>query len=212
MADQILMPQILLGSTGAPVSGALIYVYDEGTTTPKTVYTDDGLTTPHDTPIEADGDGAPPPIFLSGTCKVDAKTPEGVSLPGFPRDNYPTTPTTGGAASLTSFSPQTGNPATDVQEAIEGCAYLTATNIDSTVAAAFRTALVSGITAGSVGSYGMFDCTLGTDQAIGANIAGSNLKWASTSSGADDISGTSPSGTWRWMSTGNEIGLAVRIA
>lgn len=120
MADQILLPQILLGADGAPVSGAEVFVYDEGTSTPKTVYTDEALTTPHATPIEADGDGAPPAIFLSGTCKVDAKTPEGVSLPGFPRDNYPTTPTTAGAASLTTFDPTSDRPETTVQDAIVG--------------------------------------------------------------------------------------------
>lgn len=66
--------------------------------------------------------------------------------------------------------------------------------------------------AGDVGSPGMFDCILATNLSIGQNVAGSNLRWASTSSTGDDVSGVSPSGTWRWMSTGNEIGIAVRIA
>lgn len=47
-----------------PLAGALLYTYDSvATTTPKTTYTDPGLTAPHENPIEADGSGKFPQVF-----------------------------------------------------------------------------------------------------------------------------------------------------
>ena len=54
----------VLDDNGDPVSGAKIYFYDAGTTTPKTVYTDSALTTPHTIPIVCNAAGVSPLIFI----------------------------------------------------------------------------------------------------------------------------------------------------
>jgi hypothetical protein len=69
----------ILDGDGDPVSGAQAYFYDAGTTTPKAVYADPGLTTPHTSPVVADSAGRLPPIYLpSGTYKVRYETSTGV--------------------------------------------------------------------------------------------------------------------------------------
>lgn len=76
-------------ASGAAVSGALLYVYAAGTTTPITTYSDSALTTPHADPVVADSSGTFPPIYApTARVKIDMKTSAGVSLPGHPVDNY----------------------------------------------------------------------------------------------------------------------------
>jgi len=71
--------------------GALLYFYENGTTTPKIVYQDVAKTTPHANPVVAGtlGAGADqfPAIFLDGTYAVELKNAAGVTQDGWPQNN-----------------------------------------------------------------------------------------------------------------------------
>jgi len=121
MANQLdASPIRALDANGNPVSGARLRFYLTGTSTPVTVYTDATLTTPHDSDgILSNSSGVFALAFYDGSnqLKADA-TIDGVSLPGYPLDPIrQTADTSSGAAELT-FSPITGNNATNVQGAI----------------------------------------------------------------------------------------------
>lgn len=58
---------------GEPASGALAYFFQGGTTTPLTVYQDAAESTPHEHPVEADGNGQWPLIFIPFTTSYDVK-------------------------------------------------------------------------------------------------------------------------------------------
>lgn len=66
----------------APYVGALAYFFDVGTTTPQIVYTDSSLSIPHDHPVEADGNGVFPAVFLAdqSSHRIRITTAEGVTL------------------------------------------------------------------------------------------------------------------------------------
>jgi len=53
-----------IDGNGDPYSGAKVYFFDDGTTTPLTTYTDDDLSIPNDHPVVANSGGMFPPIFL----------------------------------------------------------------------------------------------------------------------------------------------------
>jgi hypothetical protein len=73
---------------GAPVSGALCFVYEAGTTTPVTTYSDNALTTAQPHPVVANSSGVFAPIYVpGGEYKANITTAAGASLPGFPVDN-----------------------------------------------------------------------------------------------------------------------------
>jgi hypothetical protein len=66
---------------GAPASGANIYVYQTGTTTPVTIYSDGSLATPISNPIVADSNGEA--VFYVGTSvalRIDLKTSGGTLI------------------------------------------------------------------------------------------------------------------------------------
>lgn len=75
-------------STGAPLSGGVIYFYDAGTTTPKTVYSDKDLTTSLGTSVTTDGlgyptsDGSTKTLIYVGTAsyKVVIKNSSGSTI------------------------------------------------------------------------------------------------------------------------------------
>jgi hypothetical protein len=72
---------------GRPVSGALLRVYEAGTTTPVTVYADEALSVPTTTPSNAAGVFSPR-YLPSGIYKIDVVHPDTLaSLPGYPIDN-----------------------------------------------------------------------------------------------------------------------------
>ena len=58
--------QTVLDGNGNPVSGALAFFYQAGTTTPQDVYTTSDLATAHTNPVVADSSGRLPPIYLNG--------------------------------------------------------------------------------------------------------------------------------------------------
>jgi len=63
-----LNPSLLaLNTDGTRISGAKLYVYEAGSTTPTDSYSDEALTTPRDNPVDADADGLFPVIYLDDT-------------------------------------------------------------------------------------------------------------------------------------------------
>lgn len=121
MADQ-LAPVLwrAVDSNGDPVASAEANWYESGTSTPLTVYQEDALSTPHASPQVADSSGIFDQVFVTaGTAaKVVVTRPSGGATL-YTIDPVPLTSTGGVAASTISFSPVTGNSATDTQAAIE---------------------------------------------------------------------------------------------
>lgn len=67
--------------SGLPNAGGLIYTYEPGTTTPKTAYQDQSLSTAHTNPIELDANGRPPaPIWFDGETKFVVTTSADVAV------------------------------------------------------------------------------------------------------------------------------------
>lgn len=71
-----------LDDDGNPLSGALLYFYLAGGTTPEPVYTSSSLLTAHANPVVADSDGWFAPIFQKDTVayRVTHKTPGGTTI------------------------------------------------------------------------------------------------------------------------------------
>jgi len=79
-----------LDTNGAAVSGAKLYIYEQGTTTPVTTYSDAALTSANAHPVVADSSGSWGAIYApTGTYKIDVTTSGGTSLPGYPADDVP---------------------------------------------------------------------------------------------------------------------------
>lgn len=74
-----------------PLAGGLVYTYAAGTTTPKAAYTDSAGAVPHANPIVLDAKGEST-IFWDGAYKIDVKTSAGVSITGYPVDNFKSDP------------------------------------------------------------------------------------------------------------------------
>lgn len=73
--------QILNRTTGRKANGAKIYFFDAGTSTPRAVYSDSALSTPHAHPIIADALGFAPTIFLQyGNYRLRIETSTGVLI------------------------------------------------------------------------------------------------------------------------------------
>lgn len=119
MANQIIvaLPRVT-DANGDSQSGALAYFYQTGTTTPVTVYTDEALSVAHAAPVVADAGGYFDQVFYGGATAVKAvvKTSAGVTL--YTLDPAPMIIGASSAAENISFSPITGNAATEVQTAI----------------------------------------------------------------------------------------------
>lgn len=112
-------PVRALDANGDPVSGAELRFFITGTTTPVIVYSDVGLTTPHPTPMLSDAAGNYPQIYYGGNQPLRAEVQSGGNnLPGFPVDRVVQVSATQTIAAQISKRPVTGNPATDVETAI----------------------------------------------------------------------------------------------
>jgi|DEB0MinimDraft_6_1074348.scaffolds.fasta_scaffold00156_27 hypothetical protein len=96
------LPEHILDSDGDPVSGALVYFYEAGTTTPKDTYSDDGLTTANANPVVADSAGMLADVFIDGDYKVVAKTAAGVTL--WTRDDISSVPLSGVASTRAPYA------------------------------------------------------------------------------------------------------------
>jgi hypothetical protein len=114
-------PLRALDANGSPVSGARLYIYNTGTTTQQTVYSDSALTTPLVQPIVADSNGAFVPVYHAGTTQVRVTVTDtsGNVLPGYPIDPAQSIPLSVSGASQVSFSPTVSITSTTVQAAIE---------------------------------------------------------------------------------------------
>ncbi len=92
MTARLLMQPVLRATDedGQPISGALLYAYLSGGTTPTPIYTSFTLTTQHSNPVVADADGWFPPVFISDAIsyRFQMRTPGGVLLPGYDVDPY----------------------------------------------------------------------------------------------------------------------------
>jgi hypothetical protein len=75
MAKRLLLPRSqVVGLDGRPISGAKLYTYTTGTSTPKAVYTDAALTVAHANPVIADSAGRFPAMFLgAGDYKTELR-------------------------------------------------------------------------------------------------------------------------------------------
>ena len=117
MAEQIITDWRVLDASGNPISGARLRFYESGTDTLLTVYADEGLITAHPDPLLSGAGGTVAQVFFNGAVEARLRvfTPTDTLLHDF--DPVPTSVTTTGAAQI-SFSPVTGNAATNVQAAI----------------------------------------------------------------------------------------------
>lgn len=117
MANLILLNGRAVDANLAVVTDATAYFFAAGSTTPLTVYTDNGLGTPRGTTVAADASGIFPQCWTSAQdVKVDVRNGAGNSLPGFPQDNYPTLPETGSTGTDVTMTPVTGNGGTNAQD------------------------------------------------------------------------------------------------
>lgn len=66
-------------TAGVPLAGGLLYTYEQGTTTPKTTYSDSALSVANTNPIVLDANGEAN-VYLSGYYKMVLKTSAGVTL------------------------------------------------------------------------------------------------------------------------------------
>lgn len=117
MADRIILPRAT-DDNGDIVSGAKATFFQKGTTTPLTVYSDEAATTPVAVPLEADAEGVFIPVYTTSSVKVIVTDTEDVNLPGYPSDPHYVSPASATGASSVTFSPITGNAATNVQNAV----------------------------------------------------------------------------------------------
>lgn len=71
----------LFDASGLIIPGGKVSFYDAGTTTPRAVYSDSGLTTPISQPVTADAAGRLPLIFMStGSFKIAVTDADNVSI------------------------------------------------------------------------------------------------------------------------------------
>lgn len=119
MADQIL-PDVapILDADGSPVAGGYVIFYVSGTTTLATVYADSAGTIPLENPLPLNAAGRAAQVFITASDEVAAVIRSATGATIRTIDPCPRAVITGSAASAVSFSPVSGNPATDVQTAI----------------------------------------------------------------------------------------------
>lgn len=121
MAQQLRpIPQPAIGPNGVPYAGAKLHVYEVGTTTPVSLYSDEDMTTPLANPMIASASGLFPVAFLAETkVKQSLYTSTDVLIDSW--DVVYTASLTGAlSADLVSFDgSEVGFASTNVQDAIE---------------------------------------------------------------------------------------------
>lgn len=108
-----------LDANGDPVSGAKLYVFDAGTSTPLTVYSDLALSSAHATPVVADSNGYFPAIYFTGPDTLKVRIDDASDNALSTLDHIAGLPTSTTGAADTSFTATARIAADDVQEAIE---------------------------------------------------------------------------------------------
>lgn len=109
------------GQVTFSLAGAKARFFDAGTTTPRTVYTDQTETVPHPVPLLADGSGRFPQAFASGGA-IKVVVTQADDSTGYTLDPCEKVAASGSAASQIGFSPTLALPFDNVQTAIEGAA------------------------------------------------------------------------------------------
>jgi hypothetical protein len=82
MAAIFTLPRsVLLNADGNPIPGGKVSFFDAGTTTPRAVYSDAGLTTPISQPVTADSAGLLPLIYMAtGAYKIIVADADSVTI------------------------------------------------------------------------------------------------------------------------------------
>lgn len=121
MAALIALPYRASDASFVLVPDATAYFFDEGSSTPLEVFSDEAMTISLGTSVAADAEGIFPQCWVADDTgvKVDIQDGTLVPLPGFPQDNFPTIAGGGLSAVSTAFTPTVGNSGTTVQQAIE---------------------------------------------------------------------------------------------
>ena len=194
-------------ASGNYLAGAKAYFYQSGTSTPVTVYADAAATTPHATPVVADGSGVFPAIYAAGSValKVNVTTSSGAAVPGYPRDPVVIFSDSSTGASSISFSPITGNGALNVQQAfaniqptINSISDFAKTYLDETTAAATLAVLGVGANFGNVPT-----------QITDWNVASSGFFWGDAAA-ANSPGAFVSAGFTAWVSSATAVQFAVR--
>lgn len=73
-------------NNGVPLSNGLVYIYEAGTSTPLTVYTDSVKTSEHTQPITLNANGSAQ-IWFEQSAKITVTDSGGTTITGFPVDN-----------------------------------------------------------------------------------------------------------------------------
>lgn len=150
MATHFTLPkQQIVDTIGRPVSGAKAYFYAPSTTTPKNVYSDAGLTTPHAHPVVADSYGRLPVIYFgSGQYKVVLTTSADVAI--YTADNIDPSISSG----LSSLPiAQGGTGATSAAVALANLGGATASDVTD-LAAEVASVAASSVIVGEVRQFG----------------------------------------------------------
>lgn len=169
-------------SNGVPVSGALVYIYDVGTTTPKTVYSDPGLD-PGDAasnPITCDSSGRHDVRYIAtGSYKYVVKTAAGASI--YTRDEVDgRIPVGSGALAIANG----GTSATTASGALAALGAATAAEV------ADLAADVASL-AGAAASTEKTQLAVGTTAQRPASPAVGQVRWNSTTSELEAYDGSS---------------------
>ncbi len=102
--SQFILPSRATDANNNPLSGALLYFYLSGTSTPADTYSDDSMTTAHANPVVADSGGLFPPIYTDQGVSYRAvlKTALGVQIDEF--DPYSVADLTGTRSEVSASS------------------------------------------------------------------------------------------------------------
>jgi len=91
----VLPRQLLTDANGNPYSGAKLYVFDAGTSTPRATYTTNSFSQPHAHPVLSLADGRFPAVYINpdgGAVKITLQDANGVQISS--DDNVPVQPLT----------------------------------------------------------------------------------------------------------------------
>lgn len=117
---QYLAPEQLENSSGVPLNGGKKHVYQVATTTPLSLFSDEGLSTPVANPIVADASGAFAGVFLAETkCKQIVTTSADVTVFTRAVDYTIGVTNTIAAVDVSYDNDASGLAAEDLQEAID---------------------------------------------------------------------------------------------
>ena len=187
-----------IGPNGVPYAGAKLYIYETGTTTLHTVYSDEALATPVANPIVADDSGVFASVFLSAATKFKMVLKDANGTTIQTRDPVYSVGVTDtiGADDVSYDNATSGLAATTVQDALDEIVTVT-DHLDSTKAEASHTHTASAITDFSEAVDDRVDALLteGTGISLTYND-GANTLTIATTGGTPDVQVFTSSGTW----------------